>query len=92
MYHILPYTISRAKRLGVIIKPSTIRGKKIDVFSPDGDYICSVGDIRYKDFPHYIQSNGKEYADKRRELYKKRHAKNIQEVGSKGWWAWCLLW
>lgn len=92
MYHILPYTIARAKRLGVIIKPSQKKGKKIDVFSPDGDYICSVGALGYGDYPTFIELHGQEYADKRRELYKKRHRKDIQEIGSKGWFADYLLW
>ena len=92
MYHILPYTITRAKRLGVVVKPSLKKGKKIDVFTPDGDYICSIGDIHYKDYPTYIKTHGKEYADFRRELYKRRHAKDRSVIGSKGWFADYLLW
>jgi hypothetical protein len=92
MYHILPYTIARARRLGVSIQPSTIRGKKIDVFTPEGDYICSVGAVGYGDFPTYLESHGKEYAETRRRLYKQRHAKDIQEIGSRGWFADYLLW
>lgn len=91
-YNILPYTIARAKRLGVIVKSSSIRGKKIDVFSPDGEYICSVGALGYGDYPTFIELHGQEYADKRRELYKKRHRKDIKEIGSKGWFADYLLW
>jgi len=91
-YHILPYTIARAKRLGVIVKPSNIRGKKIDVFSPDGDYICSVGALGYGDYPTFIELHGQEFADKRRKLYKRRHEKDRHEVGSKGWFADYLLW
>ena len=48
MYHILPYTIARAKRLGVIVQPSTSKGKKIDVFK-DGKKIASIGAIGYGD-------------------------------------------
>lgn len=92
MYHILPYTHYRAKRLGVTIIPSVLEGKKIDIFSPEGDYICSVGDINYSDYPTYLETHGKYYADKRRELYKMRHAKDRQKIGSKGWFADYLLW
>ena len=92
MYNILPYTIAKAKQLGVIVKHSLKKGKKIDVFTPEGDYICSVGALSYSDFPHYMISHGNEYADKRRKLYAVRHRKDIQEIGSKGWWAWYLLW
>jgi len=92
MYHILPYTIDRAKRLGVIVKPSLKKGKKIDVFLPDGDYICSIGALGYGDYSHFIESHGLEYANKKRTLYKRRHAKDIQEFGSRGWFADYLLW
>jgi hypothetical protein len=92
MYNILPYTRERAKRLGVIIKPSLKKGKKIDVFTPENDLICSIGALGYWDYPHYLQSNGKEYADNKRRLYKIRNRKNIQEIGSKGWFADYLLW
>jgi hypothetical protein len=92
MYHILPYTKARAKRLGVTIIPSVKLGKKIDVFSPDGDYICSIGDIKYSDYPTYIKTHGKEYADFRRYLYKIRHDKDRRNIGSRGWFADYLLW
>ena len=32
MYKILPYSYKQARRLGVKIKPSTVKGKKIDVY------------------------------------------------------------
>jgi hypothetical protein len=92
MYTILPYTISRAKRLGVIVQPSKIKGKKIDVFFPDGEYICSVGALGYGDYPTFIETHGQEYADKRRIQYKRRHEKDRNIVGSRGWFADYLLW
>jgi len=91
-YVILPYTRERAKRLGVIVKPSLKKGKKIDVFTPDGDYICSVGALGYGDFPTFTETHGQEYADNKRRLYKIRHRKDIQNVGSRGWFADYLLW
>jgi hypothetical protein len=92
MYNILPYTITRAERLGVIIEPSLKKGKKLDVFTQNGEYICSVGALGYGDYPTFIETEGQEYADKKRRLYKIRHRKDIQEIGSKGWFADYLLW
>jgi hypothetical protein len=91
-YVILPYTITRAKRLGVIIRPSLKKGKKIDVFTPDGEFICSIGALGYGDYPHFIETHGQEYADKKRRNYKRRHEKDRHEVGSRGWFADYLLW
>jgi hypothetical protein len=35
-YRIKSYSKQRAEKLGVIIKPSTVSGKKIDVFNKKG--------------------------------------------------------
>jgi hypothetical protein len=75
MYDITPYTLKQALRIGVTVKPSHTKKKKIDVFK-DGKLIGSVGAIEYPDYPTYVKTHGKEYADKRRELYHKRHTKN----------------
>ncbi len=73
MYNITDYTKQRAKLLGVTVKPSKMKNKKIDIFLKSNK-IASIGDIRYKDYPTYINERGKYYADKRRESYYKRHA------------------
>jgi hypothetical protein len=75
MYTILPYTFAAAKKIGVTVKPSTVKGKKIDVFK-DGAKIASIGAQGYLDYPHYIKEKGKAYADERRRLYHIRHTKN----------------
>ena len=41
------------QKLNVIIKPSINKNKKIDVFSNSGNFISSIGDIRYNDYPSY---------------------------------------
>ncbi len=56
MYSITNYTKQNAKQLGIQIKPSTIKNKKIDAFK-DGHKICSVGDSRYYDFPIYLKQS-----------------------------------
>jgi len=90
-YKILPYTLRQAKAIGVDVKPSMKKGKKIDVYK-DGKLIGSVGAIGYKDYPTYLADKGKEYADERKRLYKLRHKKDIADVGSNGWLADKLLW
>ena len=74
MYKITKYTKDKAKEIGVIVKPSKLKNKKIDVYFK-GHKIASIGDIRYKDYPTYIKEKGLEYANKRRKLYYKRHNK-----------------
>jgi len=75
MYNITSYTKQRAKEMGVEVRPSTHKGKKIDVYK-DSKYLDSVGDIKYKDYPTYKKEQGKAYADERRRLYHLRHTKN----------------
>ena len=92
LYRITNYTYNQAKKLNVIVKPSYRKGKKIDVFSKQGYLIASVGARGYYDYPTYIQVYGKEYADKRRKLYKLRHQTDRLKRGSAGWYADKLLW
>jgi hypothetical protein len=70
------------------IVPSKRKNKKIDVYK-DNNYVISIGDIRYSDYPTYILTKGKAYADKRRELYYERHNK---DKGIAGEYAKKLLW
>ena len=93
MYRIKKYSKEQAKKLGVEIKPSTATNKKIDVFK-DGVKVATIGDIRYKDFPTYLEENkeNKELAEQRRRLYKIRHKKDLNNVNSNGWYADKILW
>jgi hypothetical protein len=90
-YQISQYTKKKAKQLGVIVKPSSNPKKKIDVFKDDNK-IASIGSISYYDYPTYLKLKGKEYAEERRRLYKIRHAKDLSNEGSPGWWSDQLLW
>ena len=90
-YIISEYSKQKAMKLGVNIKPSKNRNKKIDVFK-DGVFLFSIGAIEYLDYPSYIKLFGKRYADGRRRLYRIRHAKNIEKKHSPGWYAAELLW
>jgi hypothetical protein len=88
MYKIKKYSYEQAKELNVEIKPSTNKKKKIDVFKDD-EKIASIGDINYSDYPTYVIEKGKEYADKRKLLYHKRHNK---DNGKNGLYALKILW
>jgi hypothetical protein len=88
MYHITDYSEKKAKLLGVELKPSTQKNKKIDVYK-DGVKVVSIGDIRYLDYPNYILKNGLDYANQRRKLYLNRH-KN--DKGDAGYYAKNILW
>lgn len=95
-YKIKRHTFIQAKKLGVVVKPSTRKGKKIDVFK-NGKKLVSVGATGYKDYPTYmkLERQGKfekGYANKRRKLYKIRHKKDRNVKGSAGYYADKLLW
>lgn len=90
-YKIKPYTYKRAKKLGVLVKPSTNKTKKIDVFK-NNQKIASVGANGMNDYPTYIQKRGLRYAKTRRRLYKIRHEKDRKEKGTAGYYADQLLW
>jgi hypothetical protein len=72
MYHITEYTYRRAQEWGLTVKPSINPKKKIDVFK-NGRKVGSIGAIGYGDYPTFIKTKGKAYADERRRLYHIRH-------------------
>jgi len=74
-YTITNYTKKKAKEIGVQVVPSKNTKKKIDVYK-DNLLIASIGDPNYLDYPSYIKEKGKEFANKRKELYHNRHTKN----------------
>jgi hypothetical protein len=92
MYEITKYSYIKAKELGVKIKPSIHKGKKIDVYDANNNFITAIGDIRYNDYPNYVLERGKTYADNRRRLYNIRHEKDSKVIGSAGFFSKNLLW
>ena len=92
MYTITEYSRDQAKKLGVTIKPSTNKGKKIDVFDKDGKKLASVGALGMGDYPTYMKTKGQAYADERRRLYRIRHGKTMDKVGSPSYYAAAILW
>jgi hypothetical protein len=91
MYTITNYTYSKARKLGVIVKPSANKTKKIDVFK-QGKRVCSIGAYGMNDFPTYKKLKGNAYANTRRKLYKIRHNRDRKTKNSCGWYADKLLW
>ena len=88
-YKITDYSYKQAQKLGVQIKPSVKKNKKIDVFKGNKK-IASIGDIRFFDFPSYLETKGKQYAEQRRKLYKIRHKNDINKGA--GFYADKILW
>ncbi len=90
-YTITQYTYKQAKKLGLKVKPSTNKTKKIDVYKK-GEKIASVGANGMNDYPTYMKLKGVKYAKTRRRLYKIRHDKDRHEKWTNGWLADKLLW
>ena len=91
MYNITNYTNIQAKKLGLQVKPSRNKTKKIDVYK-NNKKIASVGANGMNDYPTYIKKCGIKYATTRRRLYKQRHEKDRHIKWSNGWLADKLLW
>lgn len=96
MYRIKKHSYIQAEKIGVIIKPSKNPKKKIDVYNKKGIFLTSIGDIKYKDFPTYLELEKNKKivpgtAEKKRRAYKKRHIfKNIKNSSS--YFANKILW
>jgi hypothetical protein len=95
-YRIKRHTFEQAKKLGVEVKPSKVKGKKIDVFK-NGEKVASVGALGMNDYPTYLEKEkdgvvAEGTANKRRKAYKMRHEKDRHIRGSKGFYADKLLW
>ena len=91
-YVIDPQAYKNAEKLGVTIKKSTVKNKKLDVFDKDGEKLATIGDVRYMDYRSYMKIEGKPYADERRRLYKIRHEKTRNIKGSPSFYADKILW
>tara|TARA_R110000868_G_scaffold14036_1_gene65542 strand:+ start:1194 stop:1487 length:294 start_codon:yes stop_codon:yes gene_type:complete len=95
-YRIKTYSKAQAQKLGVDIKPSKTKGKKIDVYKA-GKKVASVGALGMNDYPTYMELEKKKKvaegtAEKRRKLYKTRHASDRKKVGTNGYYADKILW
>jgi hypothetical protein len=91
MYKITNRQKENARKLGVTIKPSTNKSKKIDVYY-GGIKIASIGAIGYKDYSMHLAEKGLTYANQRRRLYRIRHESDRTKIGTPGYYADKILW
>ena len=73
-----------AKRIGVEVKPSAVKGKKLDVYK-NHKKVASIGDKKYEDFLLHGDP-------KRKANYKARHQKTRTKVGTASYYADQILW
>lgn len=90
MYKITDYSKKQAAKLGVEIKPSLNKKKKIDVYK-NGLKVASIGALGYGDYPTYLKVD-KKLAEEKRKGYKARHFKDRNVKGSAGFFADKILW
>jgi hypothetical protein len=93
-YQIKQIQIDKAKKLGLEIKPSITKKKKIDIYK-NGEKVGSVGAIGYKDYGTYLEELPKKEADKKRKNYLARHAKEPKTKDKKktnSYYADKILW
>ena len=90
-YKITEYSKRKAKENNLVIKKSTHKNKKLDVFE-NGLKVASIGSTKYlkNDYPTYLETKGKKYADERRRLYKLRHKNDLNSQN--GYYANLILW
>ena len=74
----------KAKKIGVSIKPSSRKHKKLDVYK-DGRRVASIGDLRYEDYNTHKDP-------KRRANYKARHESHRHIKGTASYYADKILW
>jgi hypothetical protein len=91
MYTITSYTKRKARQLGVQVRPSTNKKKKVDVYK-NGKKIASIGARGYGDYPTFMKTHGQAFANKKRRLYKQRHQKDRRKKNTNGYFADQLLW
>lgn len=96
MYKIKQYTKDRAKKIGVEVRLSNVKGKKIAVYK-NGVKVADVGALGYNDYPTYLEKENKGiypkgYAAQRRKQYKIRHDSDRKVINSNGYFADQLLW
>ena len=90
MYNISSYSYDKARDLGVSIFPSKTKNKKIDIYK-ENKFLFSIGSLGMNDYPTYLKTKGKLYAEERRRLYHLRH-KNDNVRGTRGWYSLNILW
>jgi hypothetical protein len=89
-YKIKPQQKKAAKELGVTIKPSEVKGKKIAVFK-NGEKVADIGALGYGDYWTYYEKDIY-FAAAKRNAYQARHKGEQNKIGSPGYYSWYILW
>ena len=76
---------ANAAKIGVSVRPSKLKNKKLDVFDKKGEKVASIG---HTDFQDFLTHNDK----KRQANYLARHAKTRAIKGSPSYYAAEILW
>ena len=74
----------KASAIGVVVKPSRVKHKKLDVYK-DGQKVASIGDLRYSDYNLHKDQE-------RRKRYKQRHEAHRHKKGTPSYYADRILW
>ena len=74
--------------------PSTRKNKKYDAYDLDGKHLASFGDVRYPQFYDKIgHYRAKDHNDPtRRDNYRSRHAHDILDRPTAGFFSYNFLW
>ena len=91
MYNIEHGSYAIARKLGVTIKPSYNKHKKIDVYKDD-KHIASIGATGMMDYFKFLARDGPKVASLHRQRYLMRHEKDRHIIGSNGYYAAKILW
>jgi hypothetical protein len=81
-----------AKELGIKIRPSCNRHKKLDIFDYHNNFIFSIGNSSKLDFYQLIHKIGFEKAFEKRRKYRIKNWKNQFDLYSKKYYVYWLLW
>lgn len=76
---------AKAAKIGVTVKPSTRKGKKLDVFSKGGEKLASIGDITMSDYNLHGDAE-------RRKRYKQRFEGTRHKRGTPSFFSDRILW
>tara|TARA_R110000803_G_scaffold192571_1_gene255426 strand:- start:938 stop:1225 length:288 start_codon:yes stop_codon:yes gene_type:complete len=93
-YKIKQIQIDKANKLGLTIKASSNKNKKLDIYKNDKK-VGSIGAIGYKDYGTYLEELPKKEADLKRKNYLARHSKEPKSKDGKktnSYYADKILW
>tara|TARA_R110000772_G_scaffold180099_1_gene291383 strand:- start:612 stop:890 length:279 start_codon:yes stop_codon:yes gene_type:complete len=85
------YHKQQAKKLGVVVKPSTNPKKKLDVFK-DNKKMASIGAEGYRDYNSYKKKEGLAVADVKRKSYIARHKCAGAKKDTPNYYSCNILW